>query len=336
MKILITGCAGFIGAAVSSALVESGNDVIGIDNLNDYYSPALKKMRVSQLLKNSKFCFIDGDISATDSISEFVGRVRPQRVIHLAAQAGIRKALTDPFSYGQSNLTGFLNIIEASAKNGVEHFLYASTSSVYGLNSKIPFSENHLATHPVSLYSATKIANEAIAHSYAATHGLACTGLRFFTVYGPWGRPDMAPIKFAKAILSGHPIQIYNNGNHARDFTYIDDIVAGVIKTADLVAKPNSNFSRAKPDPGTSDVPWQVFNIGGETPIALMDFVAKLEDALGRKAKIEFVERQIGDMDQTFADCSAIRNATGWVAQVSLDEGLKNLALWCKSNFEFL
>ena len=233
-------------------------------------------------------------------------------------------------------MIGFLNVIEASAKQGVEHFVFASTSSVYGSNATTPFSEVHSATHPVSLYSATKIANEAIAHSYSATHGLACTGLRFFTVYGPWGRPDMAPIKFSKAILSGQPIQIYNNGNHSRDFTYIDDIVQGVTKVLKLSPSPSSLYDANNPSAAFSSAPWRVFNIGGESPIALMDFVAKLEAALKRKATIEFVDRQVGDMEKTSADCSALRQATGWSANVGLDQGLAVMAKWCEENLDLL
>lgn len=336
MKTLITGCAGFVGAAVANSLIDAGQEVVGIDNFNDYYNPELKRKRVRRLLGQPGFELIEVDIASADLVSKAFSSAHPNKVIHLAAQAGIRRALTDPYSYGQSNLIGFLNVIEASAKHGVEHFVYASTSSVYGSNTTTPFSEIHSATHPVSLYSATKIANEAIAHSYSATHGLACTGLRFFTVYGPWGRPDMAPIKFSKAILSGQPIQIYNNGNHSRDFTYIDDIVQGVTKVLELPPSPNSLYDANNPSAAFSSVPWRVFNIGGERPIALMDFVAKLEAALRRKAAIEFVDRQVGDMEKTSADCSALRKATGWSAKVGLDQGLAVMAKWCEENLDLL
>ena len=336
MKTLITGCAGFVGAAVANSLIDAGQEVVGIDNFNDYYNPELKRNRVRQLLGRPSFELIEADIASADLVSKAFSSVHPNSVIHLAAQAGIRRALTDPYSYGQSNLIGFLNVIEASAKHGVEHFVYASTSSVYGSNTTTPFSEIHSATHPVSLYSATKIANEAIAHSYSATHGLACTGLRFFTVYGPWGRPDMAPIKFSKAILSGQPIQIYNNGNHSRDFTYIDDIVRGVTKVLELPPSTNSLYDTHNPSAAFSSAPWRVFNIGGERPIALMDFVTKLEAALSRKAAIEFVDRQVGDMEKTSADCSALRKATGWSAKVGLDQGLAVMAKWCEENLDLL
>jgi len=336
MKTLITGCAGFVGAAVANSLIDAGQEVVGIDNFNDYYNPELKRNRVRQLLGRPSFELIEADIASADLVSKAFSSVHPNSVIHLAAQAGIRRALTDPYSYGQSNLIGFLNVIEASAKHGVEHFVYASTSSVYGSNTTTPFSEIHSATHPVSLYSATKIANEAIAHSYSATHGLACTGLRFFTVYGPWGRPDMAPIKFSKAILSGQPIQIYNNGNHSRDFTYIDDIVRGVTKVLELPPSTNSLYDANNPSAAFSSAPWRVFNIGGERPIALMDFVTKLEAALSRKAAIEFVDRQVGDMEKTSADCSALRKATGWSAKVGLDQGLAVMAKWCEENLDLL
>ena len=336
MKTLITGCAGFVGAAVANSLIDGGEEVVGIDNFNDYYNPELKRRRVRHLLSRPGFELIEADIASTDSVSNIFSSTRPNRVIHLAAQAGIRRALTDPYSYGQSNLIGFLNVIEASAKQGVEHFVFASTSSVYGSNATTPFSEVHSATHPVSLYSATKIANEAIAHSYSATHGLACTGLRFFTVYGPWGRPDMAPIKFSKAILSGQPIQIYNNGNHSRDFTYIDDIVQGVTKVLKLSPSPSSHYDANNPSAAFSSAPWRVFNIGGESPIALMDFVTKLEAALKRKATIPFVDRQVGDMEKTSADCSALRQATGWSANVGLDQGLAVMAKWCEENLDLL
>ena len=336
MKTLITGCAGFVGAAVANSLIDAGEEVVGIDNFNDYYNPELKRRRVRHLLSRPGFELIEADIASADSVLNVFSSARPNKVIHLAAQAGIRRALTDPYSYGQSNLIGFLNVIEASAKQGVEHFVFASTSSVYGSNATTPFSEVHSATHPVSLYSATKIANEAIAHSYSATHGLACTGLRFFTVYGPWGRPDMAPIKFSKAILSGQPIQIYNNGNHSRDFTYIDDIVQGVTKVLKLSPSPSSLYDANNPSAAFSSAPWRVFNIGGESPIALMDFVAKLEAALKRKATIEFVDRQVGDMEKTSADCSALRQATGWSANVGLDQGLAVMAKWCEENLDLL
>ena len=336
MKTLVTGCAGFVGAAVAKSLIDAGQEVVGIDNFNDYYNPELKRKRVRHLLGRPGFELIEADIASADLVSKAFSSVHPNSVIHLAAQAGIRRALTDPYSYGQSNLIGFLNVIEASAKHGVDHFVYASTSSVYGSNATTPFSEFHLATHPVSLYSATKIANEAIAHSYSATHGLACTGLRFFTVYGPWGRPDMAPIKFSKAILSGQPIQIYNKGNHSRDFTYIDDIVRGVTKVLEIPPTPNSLYDTHNPSAAFSSAPWRVFNIGGERPIALMDFVAKLEAALGRKAAIEFVDRQVGDMEKTSADCSALRKATGWSAKVGLDQGLAVMAKWCEENLDLL
>jgi len=336
MKTLITGCAGFVGAAVANSLIDAGQEVVGIDNFNDYYNPELKRKRVRHLLGRPGFELIEADIASADLVSKAFSSVHPNSVIHLAAQAGIRRALTDPYSYGQSNLIGFLNVIEASAKHGVDHFVYASTSSVYGSNATTPFSEFHLATHPVSLYSATKIANEAIAHSYSATHGLACTGLRFFTVYGPWGRPDMAPIKFSKAILSGQPIQIYNKGNHSRDFTYIDDIVRGVTKVLEIPPTPNSLYDTHNPSAAFSSAPWRVFNIGGERPIALMDFVTKLEAALSRKAAIEFVDRQVGDMEKTSADCSALRKATGWSAKVGLDQGLAVMAKWCEENLDLL
>ena len=336
MKTLVTGCAGFVGAAVATALIDAGDEVVGIDDFNDYYNPELKRKRVSHLLGRSGFEMIEIDLASFDSVLGIVSSFRPNRVIHLAAQAGIRRALTDPYSYGKSNLIGFLNVIHASAQYSVDHFVYASTSSVYGSNATTPFSEHHSATHPVSLYSATKIANEAIAHSYSATHGLACTGLRFFTVYGPWGRPDMAPIKFSKAIISGQPIHVYNKGHHSRDFTYIDDIVSGVIKVIELPPSQNSLYDAHNPDAAISSVPWRVFNIGGENPIALMDFVGKLEIALNRKAMVEFVDRQVGDMEKTSADCSALRKATGWSAKVSLDQGLDVMAKWCEGNLDLL
>lgn len=336
MKVVVTGCAGFIGAAVCDALLKSGHSVLGVDNFNDYYNPELKRRRVASFYNHGEFELFEIDVSDTSGVKKLFATVSPQRVIHFAAQAGIRRALTDPYTYGRTNLIGFLNVIESSAKSRVEHFVFASTSSVYGSNSLTPFVESHAATHPISLYSATKIANEAIAHSYSSTHGLACTGLRFFTVYGPWGRPDMAPLKFAKSIIQGRPIQIYNNGRHSRDFTYIDDIVGGVLSAVDLVAKPERSFDPSTPDPGSSNAPWRVYNIGGESPIALMDFVAKLEVALNRKANVEFVERQIGDMDKTSADCSALRKATGWAPKVSLEEGLNNLARWCEANLDLI
>jgi UDP-glucuronate 4-epimerase len=335
-RVLVTGAAGFIGAAVSGRLLEVGREVVGLDDLNDYYPPRLKRARLARLQDRAGFRFVHGDVADRDAVERVVAEARPGVVVHLAAQAGIRRALHDPYTYGRTNLMGFLHVAEASASAAVGHLLYASTSSVYGLNRDLPFREADPAQHPVSLYSATKVADEAIAHSYAATHGLPATGMRFFTVYGPWGRPDMAPISFARAILAGQEIQLYNGGNHSRDFTYVDDIVDAVVALVDRPPAADAAFDARHPAPATSSVPWRVLNVGGEHPVALRDFVAALERALGREARVRLAERQRGDMDDTAADCTALRTLTGWRARVGLDEGLAHLARWCREHGELL
>jgi UDP-glucuronate 4-epimerase len=335
-RVLVTGAAGFIGAAVAGRLLDEGREVVGVDDLNDYYSPRLKRARLARLEGRAGFRFVEGDVADADAVTRTVDGSRPGVVVHLAAQAGIRRALHDPYTYGRTNLMGFLHVAEASARAGVGHLLYASTSSVYGLNRDLPYRESDPAQHPVSLYSATKIANEAIAHSYASVHGLASTGMRFFTVYGPWGRPDMAPIKFARAILAGEEIELYNGGDHSRDFTYVDDIVDAVVALAALPAAGDAAFDARRPRPTTSSAPWRVVNVGGEHPVALREFVAALERALGRGALVRLADRQRGDMDATAADCAELRALTGWRARVGLDEGLARLAEWCRAHPELL
>ena len=335
-RVLVTGAAGFIGAAVVARLLDEGREVVGVDDLNDYYSPRLKRARLARLDGRAGWRFVEGDVADAASVGRAFADARPGVVVHLAAQAGIRRALHDPYTYGRTNLMGFLHVAEASARAGVAHLLYASTSSVYGLNRDLPYREADPAQHPVSLYSATKLANEAIAHSYAAVHGLATTGMRFFTVYGPWGRPDMAPIKFARAILAGEEIELYNGGDHSRDFTYIDDIVDAVVSLAGRPATADVDFDPRRPRPTTSSTPWRVLNVGGESPVALRDFVASLERALGREARVRMAGRQPGDMDATAADCAELRALTGWRARVGLDEGLARLAEWCRAHPELL
>ena len=297
-RVLVTGAAGFIGAAVAARLLDEGREVVGVDDLNDYYSPSLKRARLARLDGRAGWRFVEGDVADAASVGRAFADARPGVVVHLAAQAGIRRALHDPYTYGRTNLMGFLHVAEASARAGVAHLLYASTSSVYGLNRDLPYREADPAQHPVSLYSATKLANEAIAHSYAAVHGLATTGMRFFAVYGPWGRPDMAPVKFARAILAGQEIELYNGGDHSRDFTYIDDIVDAVVSLAGRPAAADVDFDALRPRPTTSSTPWRVLNVGGESPVALRDFVASLERALGREARVRMAGRQPGDVLQ--------------------------------------
>ena len=336
MAILVTGAAGFIGSHVAQRLLARGETVVGLDNVNDYYDPRIKEARLVKLVAQPNFSFLRMDIADRPAMEAIFAQHRFERVVHLAAQAGVRYSITNPHAYVHSNIVGFQNILEGCRAVECQHLVYASSSSVYGGNAKLPFSVHDNVDHPLSLYAASKKANELFAHAYSNLFALPTTGLRFFTVYGPWGRPDMAPIKFSKAIISGQPIQIYNNGNHSRDFTYIDDIISGITKVLELPPKPDSLYDAHYPNAAISSAPWRVFNIGGENPIALMDFVAKLEIALNRKAKIEFVDLQVGDMEKTSADCSALRNATGWSAKVSIDQGLAVMVKWCQENLDLL
>ena len=335
-KIVVTGCAGFIGAATSLRLLEEGNEVKGIDNLNDYYSVKLKLARLQKLSTFPNFVFEETDICDRESINMVFSRFNPSIVIHLAAQAGVRFALSNPYLYGDTNLVGFLNVIEKSRESNVSHFVYASSSSVYGLNKCVPFTEDQVTQHPISLYAATKLANESIAHAYAYSFNLRCTGLRFFTVYGPWGRPDMAPMKFANSILRNEPINLFNSGNHIRDFTYIDDIVDGVVGMAFSSREKDSEFNPMDPNPGLSPYPSRLFNIGGNSPVVVTDFLDLLESYLGHKTLRILLPQQIGDVAATHASTSSIQEAIGWSPKTNLETGLFIFADWAKSHPDLL
>ena len=326
--ILVTGAAGFIGCHVARRLLDRGEEVIGVDNLSDYYDPSLKEARLGVLRPYPKFRFVKLDIADREAMAALFAAEKPARVVHLAAQAGVRYSLVNPFAYTSANIDGFLNILEGCRHNAVEHLVFASSSSVYGENVKQPFSEHDNVDHPISLYAATKKANELMAHTYAHLFGIPVTGLRFFTVYGPWGRPDMAPFKFARGIVAGEPIPVYNHGNMIRDFTYIDDIVEGVVRVLDHIPRPNPGWPRENPDPATSAAPYRLFNIGNNQPVHLLDWIAALERALGRKAKLEMLPMQPGDVPSTMADVSELEKAVGFRPQTSLDEGIARFVEW--------
>jgi UDP-glucuronate 4-epimerase len=332
--IFVTGAAGFIGFHVTKRLLERGEDVAGIDNLNDYYDPALKHARLEQLRQFERFEFVRADISDATAIEALFERYKPSRVVNLAAQAGVRYSLTHPHAYTQSNITGFLNILEGCRHHGVEHLVYASSSSVYGANTKQPFSEHDNVDHPVSLYAATKKANELMAHTYAHLFGVASTGLRFFTVYGPWGRPDMALFRFTRGIMAGEPIPVFNEGRMIRDFTYIDDIVEGVILILDQRAEADPKWTGAAPDPARSYAPYRIFNIGNNKPVLLLDYIAALERCLGRKAELDLLPMQPGDVLSTRADVSELETAVAFRPSTTIDEGIAQFVKWYKGYFE--
>lgn len=329
-RILVTGSAGFIGNAVSLRLLSDGHEVVGVDNLNDYYDPSLKLARLARLEGEARFQRIDLDLADTTAVERLFADHRFDSVVHLAAQAGVRYSLQNPHAYAQSNLVGFLTILEGCRHAEVAHVVYASSSSVYGLNQKMPFSTHAGADHPASLYAATKKANEAMAHSYSHLYRLPATGLRFFTVYGPWGRPDMSPILFASAISEGRPIQVFNHGNMERDFTYIDDIVEGVVRILAQPAQPDADFNPESPDPSRSSAPHRVFNIGNSEPVPLLRFIELLEQNLGRPAKRELLPMQPGDVRSTFADVLDLERAIGYRPQVSIEEGVARFVDWFK------
>ena len=333
MNVLVTGAAGFIGFHVAKALLGRGDTVVGFDNLNDYYDVSLKEARLAQLRSFPAFSFTKGNLEDTAAVGAlFTGRPF-DRVIHLAAQAGVRYSLTNPSAYIQSNLVGFLNILEACRHARTPHLAYASSSSVYGLNTHYPFSVHDNVDHPISLYAATKKANELMAHTYSHLYGLPTTGLRFFTVYGPWGRPDMALFKFTKAILAGQPIDVYNHGRMRRDFTYIDDIVQGVVRVTDQIAAPNPAWDAAKPDPGTSPGPYRVYNIGNHTPVELDRFISTIENALGKKAVRNNLPMQPGDVPATSADVEDLRQAVGFAPATPLERGIASFIAWYREYF---
>ena len=328
MKLLVTGAAGFIGMYVCRALLERGDEVVGIDNLNAYYDVALKEARLALLEGRKGFGFQRMDLADQPAITALFQREKFERVVHLAAQAGVRYGAQNPHAYAASNLTGFLNILEGCRHAAVQHLVYASSSSVYGASTRTPFSVDHSVDHPLSLYAATKKSNELMAHSYAHLFRLPVTGLRFFTVYGPWGRPDMAPFLFVKRILAGDPIDVYNFGRHKRDFTYIDDIVEGVVRTLDKVAAPAPGFSLDAPSPAISNAPYRVYNIGNNQPVELMDFIACIETATGRDANKNFLPMQPGDVPTTYADVDALAADVGFRPHTPIAEGVRRLVAW--------
>jgi UDP-glucuronate 4-epimerase len=332
--ILVTGAAGFIGFHVSRRLLERGDVVLGIDNLNAYYDPALKTARLENLRGFERFSFQKLDIVDSDAIGRLFEKERPARVVHLAAQAGVRYSLTNPHVYVDSNVKGFLNILEGCRHNPVEHLVYASTSSIYGANTHQPFSEHDNVDHPLTLYAATKKANELMAHTYAHLFGIPSTGLRFFTVYGPWGRPDMALFRFTKGILAGEPIPVYNEGKMVRDFTYVDDIAEGVIRVLDRLPQPDPNWNGDDPDPATSYVPYRIYNIGNNKPIELLRYIAALEQCLGRKAKLDLLPMQPGDVPSTMADVSELEAAVGFRPKTAVEEGIARFVEWYRDFYK--
>jgi UDP-glucuronate 4-epimerase len=333
MRILVTGTAGFIGAALAERLLARGDEVLGIDNHNDYYDPRLKEARLARFASHPGYTHRRADLADDATVNDAFAGFRPQRVANLAAQAGVRYSLKNPQAYVQSNLVGFGNILEACRHGDVEHLVYASSSSVYGANRKLPFAVEDSVDHPVSLYAATKKANELMAHSYSHLYGLPTTGLRFFTVYGPWGRPDMSPMLFADRISRGEAIDVFNHGNHSRDFTYVDDIVEGVIRTLDHPAAPDPTYDAQSPNPGSSKAPYRVYNIGNDRPVQLLRFIELLEQHLGRTVGKNLLPMQPGDVPDTWADVSALRRDVGYAPSTSIEEGVARFVAWYREYF---
>ena len=330
MGILVTGCAGFIGAALSRRLLERGDEVIGVDNLNDYYDPGLKRDRLALLQEFDNFSFRKLDISDRDQMENLFRKINLRRVVHLAAQAGVRYSITHPHSYISANIEGFLNILEGCRATGVEHLVYASSSSVYGANGKLPFAETDPAVHPVSLYGATKRANELMAHSYSHLYDIPVTGLRYFTVYGPWGRPDMSPILFTEKIYAGEPIQVFNRGEHRRDFTYIDDVVEATLRTTDRAPDRDEDWDAARPDAASGPARCRIYNVGNQHAVNLADYIRILEREIGRKAVLEYTGVQPGDVLDTLSDSSKLRQEFDFVPGVTLEQGIKRFIEWYK------
>ena len=328
MKILITGTAGFIGSRLAERLLERGEEIIGIDNLNDYYDVSLKEARLAKIKDHPAFTEARIGIEDRPAMEALFAKHKPNKVVNLAAQAGVRYSLENPHSYVESNIMGFMNILEGCRYNDVEHLVYASSSSVYGANTNMPFSIHNNVDHPLSMYAATKKANELMAHTYSHLYQLPTTGLRFFTVYGPWGRPDMALFMFTKKILAGEPIDVFNYGKHRRDFTYIDDIVEGVIRTLDHVAQPNPDWSGDNPDPATATGPYRLYNIGNNEPIELMHYIKVLEDCLGKKAEMNMLPLQPGDVPDTFADVQDLVKDVDYKPNTSVETGIENFVRW--------
>lgn len=333
MRVLVTGAAGFIGSSTALRLLARGDTVLGIDNLNDYYDVNLKKARLARLADHAGFEFVELDISDRAGVERLFAEQKIDRVVNLAAQAGVRYSIENPHAYVDSNLVGFVNILEGCRHAKVEHLVYASSSSVYGANESLPFSVHDNIDHPLSLYAATKKANELMAHTYSSLYQLPTTGLRFFTVYGPWGRPDMALFKFTKSILAGEPIDVFNYGKHRRDFTYIDDIVEGVIRTLDHTAQSNPDWNGAKPDPGTSRAPWRVYNIGNSQPVELLTYIECIEQAIGKKAELNLLPMQPGDVPDTFADVADLVADVGYQPSTPVEVGVRNFVNWYRDYY---
>ena len=333
MTVLVTGAAGFIGGALCRRLAARGDAVTGIDNLSGYYDVGLKKARLARLDPLPRFAFEKLDVSDRDATLAFFRRTRPRRVVHLAAQAGVRHSIRDPWSYADANLVGFLNVLEGCRQGAVEHLAFASSSSVYGANRGLPFSVHDGADHPLSLYAASKKANELMAHAYSHLYALPATGLRFFTVYGPWGRPDMALFRFTRSILAGEPIDVYNHGRHRRDFTYIDDVVEGVARTLDHPPAPDPGWDAASPDPATSRAPWRVLNVGNHAPVALDRYIEAIERCLGRKAVRNLLPLQPGDVPETSADLEDLAALTGYRPRTSIEEGVPRFVRWYREYY---
>ena len=340
MKVLVTGAAGFIGSHVALRLLARGDEVVGLDNLNDYYDVSLKEARLNRVetagrgIEAGNFSFVKMDVADRAGTEQLFADEKFDRVVHLAAQAGVRYSIENPHAYIDSNIVGFLNILEGCRHNQVTQLTYASSSSVYGANETLPFSVHDNIDHPLSLYAASKKANELMAHTYSHLYGLPTTGLRFFTVYGPWGRPDMALFLFTRAILAGEPINVFNYGKHKRDFTYIDDIVEGVIRTLDVTAQPNPSWDGKSPDPGTSSAPWRIYNIGNNNPVDLEDYIAAIEQALGIKAEKNLLPLQPGDVPDTFANVDALVEDVGYKPTTKVDDGIKRFVDWYKDYYQ--
>jgi UDP-glucuronate 4-epimerase len=331
--ILVTGAAGFIGFHVARRLLRDGHPVVGLDNLNDYYDPALKEARLAQLLPERAFAFERVDLRDREAMTDFFQRHRPGRVVHLAAQAGVRHSIVNPHAYVDANLVGFLHVLEECRRHKIEHLVFASSSSVYGANTRLPFSVQDNVDHPVSLYAATKKANELMAHAYAHLYGIPCTGLRFFTVYGPWGRPDMALFLFTRAILEGRPIDVFDQGNMERDFTYVDDIVEGLVRVLARPAQPDAAWSGDRPDAGASSAPYRVYNIGSDRPVKVLRYIEVLEACLGRTTTRNWLPMQPGDVPVTWADVSDLAKDFGWRPEVALEEGVARFVEWYRAYY---
>ena len=328
MKILVTGTAGFIGFHTAQRFLARGDEVVGLDSLNQYYDVKLKQARLARLTPHSKFRFVKLDLADDLGVAELFAREEFQRVVHLAAQAGVRYSLENPHAYVHSNVVGTLNVLEGCRHHGVEHLVYASTSSVYGANTDMPFSEHRIADHPLSLYATTKRANELMAHNYSSLFKLPTTGLRFFTVYGPWGRPDMALFLFTRNILEGKPIDVFNDGHHRRDFTYVDDIAEGVVRATARIAQPDPNWNSKAPDPASSSAPFRIYNIGNSKPVELMRYIEVIEECLGRKAVKNFLPLQLGDVPETYADIDDLVRDVGYRPATPIEVGVRNFVDW--------